>query len=81
MPFMASLTADERGPHGEEPSDSPEAEIRDMMTYYHAITDDPGEVVLPIVPTESTVDYLETCDKLGATWELTADIVGEGATE
>lgn len=79
MPFMASLTSDETGPHGEEPTGSPIEEVRAMMDYYNGITDDPGEVLLPMIPTDTPGEYIETCEGLGATWILTTDIVGAHA--
>lgn len=81
MPFMASLTSDETGPHGEEPTGTPEEEVRDMMAYYHDVSDDPGEVLLPMIPTDTPGEYLDTCEELGVTWVLTTDVVGDGAAE
>ena len=49
------------------------------MAYYHSITDEPGEVVLPMIPTDTPGEYFDLCEDLGATWVLTTDIVGSGA--
>lgn len=80
MPFMASLTADEIGPHGEEPTGSPEEEVREMLSYYHEIADDPGDILIPMVPTDDQQSFLELCNDLGVTWLLTTDVVGPDAT-
>jgi alkanesulfonate monooxygenase SsuD/methylene tetrahydromethanopterin reductase-like flavin-dependent oxidoreductase (luciferase family) len=73
MPFWPSLTGDGRGPNGEEATGSPE-EVRAILEYYHGITDDPGEILLPNVPSKDAPEYVDICRELGATWLLTTDI-------
>jgi hypothetical protein len=69
MPYYASLTDDGTGPHGEQATGEPLAEVRDSLEYYRDIADDPGEVVLPELP---DVDVpTEEFAKLGVTWQLT----------
>ena len=74
MPFWVSLTADEAGPHGEEATGSPEEELRAVVEYYRSITDDPGDIVVPTVPTDDPAAYVETCESLGVTWVLATDV-------
>lgn len=70
VPFWAALTGDGTGPHGEEATGSPEEELREMMAYYTDIADDPGEVVLPTIPSMDIEAYGELCAELGGTWVL-----------
>lgn len=70
MPNFPSLFG--RGDHGtREGSGTPAAEVREMMEFYHAVDDDPGEIVLPIDPVGGSQEYVETCKEMGATWLLT----------
>lgn len=80
MPYFPSLTGDETGPHGEEASGAPEDEVRAALEYYHEIADDPGEILVPTVPTMDIGAYVDLCTDLGATWVLTTDI-GDGVRE
>lgn len=71
----------------------PADEVRRMLEYYHTVTDDPGEILLPADPPGVSPDYVETCRELGATWlyvrprdesgewELTMDRVRDGPPE
>lgn len=70
MPYWPALTDDEEGPQGEQATGSIEEELRDMMEYYHSLTDTPGEIILPGDPTDAPDGYAETCAELGATWLL-----------
>lgn len=74
MPFWVSLTDADAGPRGEEATGSPEEELRAVVEYYHSITDDPGEVLVPTVPTDDPEGYVETCAALGVTWVLATDV-------
>ena len=65
MPNWESLFG--RGDHAGEP----EVELRELLEYYHSITDDPGEIVLPIDPVGGSSRYVETALELGVTWFLT----------
>ena len=61
-----------RGEYGtREGAGTPEKELREMMEFYHGLTEDPGEVVLPIDPVGRSEAYEEACKELGATWLLT----------
>lgn len=44
-----------------------EKEVEEMLTYYHNLTDDPGEIMLYAVGDDSS-GFVETCRALGATW-------------
>jgi len=74
VPYFASLTGEETGPHGEEPSGSPAEEIRAALAYYHDIADDPGEVVVPLIPSMDDAECASLCDEAGATWVLKMDV-------
>ena len=41
------------------------------MEYYHGLTDDPGDVFLPVDFPGAPADSLELYDDLGGTWALT----------
>lgn len=73
MPYWPSLTGDGTGPNGEAATGSLEEEVRDILEYYHGITDDPGEILLPNVSSGNASEYVDTCEELGATWLLTTD--------
>lgn len=74
MPFWASLTGDGTGPHGEEATGTPEEELRAALDYYHGITDEPGDILVPDVPSDDGTAYRAACEELGVTWLLsTAD--------
>lgn len=45
-----------------------ETEIREMLTYYQDLTDDPGEVILLGGGEVLSPEFIETCQDLGATW-------------
>lgn len=63
---------------------TPVADVRAMLEFYHGLTDDPGEIVLPVDPVGASTEYVETCKELGATWLLTThadEIYPERETE
>lgn len=80
MPYYASLTEDEAGPHGEEATGSPMEEVEASLEYYGDIADDLGEVVLPEIPGADPSPA--ALADLGVTWQLTngtdPEIVHEG---
>lgn len=71
MPFVPSFYGEE-GVHGEERTGTPEEEVREMLTYYRSLTDDPGEIFLPIDYPTIQSDFLEVCKDVGATWAITS---------
>lgn len=46
----------------------PETEVREMVEYYHGLTEVPGELFLPADPPHASDDWIELCNDLGATW-------------
>ena len=78
MPYFPSLLDDQEGPHGERASGSPEDEVREALSYYHDIVDDPGEILLPVI-TEMDSDVFDAlCEEFDVTWTLTTEL-GEDA--
>lgn len=74
MPGTAAMFGG--GAQGEPVTGSPEQEVRDMLEYYRGLTDEPGEIILPIDTPEVPPDFDDTCRELGATWLLTYDLLG-----
>lgn len=46
----------------------PEETVRAILAYYHEQTDEPGEIMLPMNPPDSSPKYLDICRELGVTW-------------
>jgi hypothetical protein len=62
------MLGDQEGPEGQQPTGAPLVqEFRELMAAFHAMTDDPGEVVVPALRDAA---YLDACEELGATWLL-----------
>lgn len=80
MPFGPALTGTGEGPHGEQAAGSAEEELRAMMDYYHDIAEDPGEVLLPSIPSMDPVEYTDFAVEIGATWVLQTSL-GDGIDE
>lgn len=59
-----------------EDDKTPADVVRELLTYYHEHTDDPGEIMLPIDPPESSPEYLDVCQEFGVTWMYTTDLRG-----
>jgi len=80
MPNWPAMTESGEGPQGEQATGSVEDELRDMLEYYHGLTDEPGEIVLPLDPPNASSEYVDTCKELGATWLLDTNtfVPGEG---
>lgn len=49
----------------------PEEVVTEMLTWYHSLTDDPGEIFLDANPPGASSDYRNICKQLGATWFYT----------
>lgn len=43
-------------------------EVRNMVEYYNAIADEPGDLFLPADPPDSGSDWISQCEQLGASW-------------
>lgn len=52
----------------------PAETVREIVAYYDDQTDDPGEIVLPMDPPDSSPEYLELCRDLGVTWVMARDL-------
>lgn len=74
MPNWRAMTESGEGPQGEQATGSVEEELRDMLEYYHGLTDEPGEIVLPMDPPGASSAYPEACSELGATWLLATQL-------
>lgn len=81
MPNWPAMTESGEGPQGEQATGSLIEELRDMMEYYHGLTDKTGEIVLPLSPPEAPPEYIDTCIELGATWLLATDSFEPGKDE
>lgn len=46
-----------------------------MLGYYREVSDEPGEIVMPIDVPEAPPDFIETCLDHGMTWTLTTDLL------
>lgn len=47
-----------------------EETVRELLAYYHQRTDEPGEIILPMDPPDSSPDYLDVCQEHGGTWVM-----------
>lgn len=81
MPNWPAMTESGEGPQGEQATGSLVEELREMLEYYHGLTNEPGEIVLPLSPPDAPSDYIETCIDLGATWLLATDRFEPGEKE
>ena len=72
MPSAPSFYGTE-GEQGEPVTGTVEEELSALLEYYRGLTDDPGEIVLPVDVPEAPDDFAETCREFGATWLLTTD--------
>lgn len=54
----------------------PETEVVALLEHYRSITDEPGEILLPLAPPNASGEYTDMCEELGATWLYS----NEGAT-
>lgn len=79
MPWWPSMTGDGVGPRGEEATGTAVEELRDSLEFYHDITDDPGEIVVPTGPADDGSEWLDVATEQGATWLLTTELDPEAA--
>ncbi|MCP4305521.1 MAG: LLM class flavin-dependent oxidoreductase [bacterium] len=61
------------------PSDdtSPEQHASEMVSFYRSMAGDRGDVFLPMAPDGASVEWLDLCRDLDATWLYTAKLDGE----
>lgn len=50
-------------------------EVSALIKYYRGLTDDPGEILIPIDVPEALDGFVDTCRELGATWLLTSALL------
>jgi len=72
MPYWPALLNEGTGPQGEEKSGSIEEELGELLGFYLELTENPGEIILPDRPNDSS--YRELCIELGTTWFLSTHI-------
>ena len=80
MPWFASLTRDGSGPRGETPTGSPTEEVSEMLAFYTDYADDPGDILLPTIPTDDETAFRETLATFDVSWLLETDL-GEDPAE
>lgn len=73
MPATPSMHGE--GPHGLEAMGSPTEEVREMLEYYHGLTEEPGEILLPMDPPGSSAEYADICIEYGVTWLYTSELL------
>jgi alkanesulfonate monooxygenase SsuD/methylene tetrahydromethanopterin reductase-like flavin-dependent oxidoreductase (luciferase family) len=65
-PVLEKLPQHMRAVVPAEPSH--EEDVTQMLSYYHDLTEDPGEIILTTGLRTVPADFVETCRDLGATW-------------
>lgn len=70
-----------KGVQGEPVTGTPAEEIRDITAYYRGVTDEPGEVLVPIDVPEAGPGFQDVCLENGATWLLTVSAIGSDSHE
>lgn len=51
-----------------ERTDDPKAEVREMVEYYHGLSEESGELFLPADPPHASEDWIDFCKDIGITW-------------
>lgn len=80
MPAAPSFFGSE-GEQGEPVTGTIEEEVTELVDYYRSLTEDPGEILLPIDVPEAPADFADTCRELGATWLLTSELLESDSHE
>lgn len=70
MPNWPAMTEAGEGPQGEAATGTVEEELRDLLEYYHGLTAEPGDILVPMEPANASEDYGDICRELGVTWYL-----------
>ena len=70
MPWFASLASDGTGPRGEVPTGTPAEEVREMLAFYTDNAEDPGDILLPTIPTDDEAAFRETLEEFDVSWLL-----------
>ncbi len=80
MPAAPSYFGEE-GVQGEPITGTPEEELRDITAYYRGVTDDPGEIIVPVDIPEAGQNFRDVCLENGVTWFLTLFAIGPASHE
>ena len=80
MPSAPAFFGSE-GEQGEPITGTIEEEVSALVEYYQRLTDDPGEILLPIDVPHAPDDFADTCRDLGATWLLTTNRLSDDSHE
>lgn len=51
-----------------------EEEVREMLGFYHGLTDDPGEVIMLVTSSDLPEHFTDICRELGATWLIHGEV-------
>lgn len=71
MPSWPACFPGGKGPQGEQAPGGFEDQMRELIGYYHSLTNDPGEIVLDLHSPGATEQHAELAQELGATWFIT----------
>lgn len=80
MPAAPSFFGEE-GIQGEPITGTPEEEVSAIVAFYRDVTDEPGEIVIPVDVPEAGPTFLDRCVELGATWLLSIARIGDESHE
>lgn len=73
MPQWPACFPGGSGPQGEQAPGTFDDQMREVLEYYHSLTDDPGEIVLDLHSPGVSERHAELAQELGATWFLTTN--------
>lgn len=71
-PFYQDLIDEQR---------SHEAEVREMLEYYHGLDGEPGEIMLRVELPSTPPDFEDLCRELGVTWMLSRPVESDATPE
>lgn len=77
LQHLTEITVEEMGEHIQNAiaqQRGHEAEVREMLEYYHGLTDDPGEIVFRIDVPDLPPDFFDVCRELEVTWLLSSPV-------
>lgn len=55
----------------------PETEVSEMVDYYHDVSEESGELFLPLDPPHASAGWIDFCRDLGATWLYSRSLTAE----
>lgn len=72
MPLSPGIRGlEDTGTRGDDLPDSVEKELRGIIAYYERLTDEPGDVFLPVDFPGAPADIVDLYEELGVSWALT----------